>query len=81
MLADFRGRGFGQAITRKLLSRAHEAGVGAVYLLTEKTAPFFEGAGFRTVPRTDAPAVILATRQAASLCPASAVLMVRNLPA
>ena len=79
--ANQRGRGFGQAITRKLLEHAHSAGMGAVYLLTDTAAPFFENLGFRKTARDAAPPAILATRQAASLCPASAALMVRELPA
>lgn len=81
VLAPYRGRGIGQAITRSLLTLAHDSGVGVVYLLTDTAALFFKALGFRTIDRSAAPATILATRQAASLCPASASLMVKELAA
>lgn len=81
VLSDQQGFGFGHAITLGLLEQAHRKGARAAYLLTETAAPFFQSLGFRPLGRDDAPAAILTTRQAASLCPASAVLMVRSLPA
>ena len=80
VVADQRGRGFGQAITRQLLDQAHRDGAGAVYLLTDTAAPFFQNLGYTPIDRAAAPAAILHTRQAASLCPASAALMVAHLP-
>jgi N-acetylglutamate synthase-like GNAT family acetyltransferase len=57
--------------------------VGSVraFLLTTSAAPFFESLGFARIDRTAAPEAILRTRQAASICPASAVLMVKDLKA
>lgn len=81
VLPDQRGFGFGHAITLSLLDQAHMKGADAAYLLTDTAASFFEALGFRSIAREDAPAAILTTRQAASLCPASAALMVRSLPA
>lgn len=81
VLPDQQGFGFGHAITLALLDQAHKKGAAAAYVLTETAAPFFQSLGFLPIARDDAPAAILTTRQAASLCPASAVLMVRSLPA
>jgi N-acetylglutamate synthase-like GNAT family acetyltransferase len=81
VLSDRQGLGFGHAITLGLLDQARRQGADAAYLLTESAAPFFQSLGFRPIARDEAPAAILTTRQAASLCPASAVLMVRSLPA
>lgn len=81
VISDRRGLGFGQAITLSLLDQAHMEGADAAYLLTDTAASFFQSLGFRPIAREDAPAAILTTRQAASLCPASAALMVRSLPA
>lgn len=81
VISDRRGLGFGQAITLSLLDEAHMKGAEAAYLLTDTVAPFFQALGFRSIARDEAPAAILTTRQAASLCPASAALMVRGLPA
>ncbi|MBY3193806.1 MULTISPECIES: arsenic resistance N-acetyltransferase ArsN2 [Rhizobium] len=81
VLSDQQGFGFGHAITLGLLDQAQREGATAAYLLTETAAPFFQSLGFRPIARGEAPTEILATRQAASLCPASAALMVRSLPA
>lgn len=81
VLSDQQGFGFGHAITLGLLDAAHRKGAAAAYLLTESAAPFFQSLGFRPIARDEAPTAILTTRQAASLCPASAALMVRSLPA
>ncbi|UWU26267.1 arsenic resistance N-acetyltransferase ArsN2 [Rhizobium sp. WSM1274] len=81
VLSDQQGFGFGHAITLGLLDQAQRKGATAAYLLTETAAPFFQSLGFRPIGRDEAPAEILTTRQAASLCPASAALMVRSLPA
>lgn len=74
-----RGQGLGQRITEQLLQQASELGMAEAYLLTTSAADFFEAAGFRRIPRVAAPPQILATRQASSLCPASAVLLMRRL--
>ncbi|WP_145111022.1 arsenic resistance N-acetyltransferase ArsN2 [Cereibacter sediminicola] len=71
-----RGEGLGGAILAHLIAEA--GGAGAIWLLTTSAAPFFARHGFRAVPRAEAPAAILATRQAAAICPASATLMTRN---
>lgn len=81
VLSDRQGFGFGHAITLGLLEQAHRQGAGSAYLLTESAAPFFQLLGFRPIARDEAPAAIQTTRQAASLCPASAALMVRSVPA
>jgi len=81
VLSDRQGFGFGHAITLSLLDQARRQGADAAYLLTESAAPFFQSLGFRPIARDEAPAEIRTTRQAASLCPASAALMVRSLPA
>ncbi|MBB3655815.1 N-acetylglutamate synthase-like GNAT family acetyltransferase [Rhizobium sp. BK650] len=80
VLPDRRGFGFGHAITSGLLGLARGQGAACAYLLTESAAPFFQSLGFRPIARDEAPGEILATRQAADLCPASASLMVRGLP-
>jgi N-acetylglutamate synthase-like GNAT family acetyltransferase len=78
---DHRGQGFGKAITLDVLQRARLVGSVRAFLLTTSAAPFFESLGFARIDRTAAPEAILRTRQAASICPASAVLMVKDLKA
>ena len=74
-----RGQKIGRNIVPLLLYRAFRTGARQGWLLTESAAPFFAGLGFKPKDRAEAPAAILATRQAAALCPASATLMSRKL--
>jgi arsenate reductase len=78
-LPEARHRGIGSGLLALLLRRAFDEGARDAWLLTTTAAPFFERAGFRRVERTMAPAVILATRQAASLCPSTAALLTRSI--
>ncbi|MDK4715870.1 arsenic resistance N-acetyltransferase ArsN2 [Rhizobium sp. CNPSo 4039] len=79
VLPDRQGFGFGHAIALVLLDQARRQGAASAYLLTETAAPFFQSLGFRPIARYEAPAEIQSTQQAASLCPASAALMMRSL--
>jgi N-acetylglutamate synthase-like GNAT family acetyltransferase len=79
VLPPQRGKGYGEAMTQRLLDQAAADGVRTAYLLTESAAAFFEHLGFARVDRATAPAAILQTRQAASLCPASAALLAKTI--
>jgi arsenate reductase len=59
--------------------RALREGAATAWLLTTTAADFFGSLKFKRRARDEAPAAILATRQATSLCPASAVLMSKSL--
>ena len=74
-----RHRGIGGGMLALLMRRAFDQGARVAWLLTDSAAPFFERAGFELVERSAAPTAILATRQAASLCPASAALLKRAI--
>jgi N-acetylglutamate synthase-like GNAT family acetyltransferase len=74
-----RGKSYGEAITQRLLDQAARDGASNVYLLTESATSFFEHLGFAKVDRATAPVAILETRQAASLCSASAALLARSI--
>ncbi len=78
VLPAFRGKGL-RNIVPLLLYRAYRKGARTAWLLTDTAAPFFEKIGFKVVDRQAAPAAVLATRQAASLCPASAPLLARSI--
>ncbi|MCH5714657.1 GNAT family N-acetyltransferase, partial [Salmonella enterica] len=69
VLPHARHRGIGGGMFALLLRRAFDEGGRDAWLLTTTAAPFFERAGFKPIERSAAPATILATRQAASLCP------------
>ncbi|WP_454703074.1 arsenic resistance N-acetyltransferase ArsN2 [Agrobacterium burrii] len=74
-----RHKGLGRRATDLLMRRAYAEGARIGYLLTTTAAPFFETLGFTPIDRTTAPTAILQTRQAASLCPASATLLAKPL--
>lgn len=74
-----RNQGIGRNLLALLQRRAYDQGARQAWLLTQTAASFFERAGFQAIAREQAPQVILATRQASNLCPASAVLMTRTI--
>lgn len=79
VLPEFRGRRLGAELVDLLLQEAGKQNVRTVYLLTETATAFFEHQGFSKADRASAPTAIMQTRQAASLCPASATLLMRTL--
>lgn len=74
-----RGRGHGRAILDWMLDRAASLGVRRVFLLTTTAADFFAAADFTRITRDAAPANIRATSEFASLCPETAVCMMKPL--
>jgi len=76
---EARKKSIGRNLVPLLAYRALRAGARRAFLLTLTAADFFAKTGYKKIERADAPAAILASRQAASLCPATAVLMSRKL--
>ncbi|CAD6537152.1 hypothetical protein LMG28727_03422 [Paraburkholderia kirstenboschensis] len=74
---EHRGKGIGRNVLAVLLREAFDVGARTGWLLTANESAFFEKSGFRPVSRDAAPATILATRQAAGLCPSCAALLSR----
>ncbi len=75
-----RGRGWGRTMIGWALLRLAESGANDAYILTTTIEPLAIKLGFRTIRRTQVPASIRASRQFASLCPATAHLLHRSLP-
>ncbi len=71
--------GMGKAVVEATLAEARSLGAARAFLLTTTAKAYFERLGFLTIDRGAAPETILSTRQAASLCPSSAPVMVRAL--
>ncbi|KKB77470.1 hypothetical protein VW35_15090 [Devosia soli] len=71
---ESRGTGAGRAVVEVMLREIGNAGGKRVYLLTTSAAAFFEHLGFVRTDRLDAPAAILGTRQASSICSSAALL-------
>jgi N-acetylglutamate synthase-like GNAT family acetyltransferase len=63
----------------KLLCTNAGRDLRAVYLLTTSAPGYFHKAGFRPAPRENVPAQIRGSREFAHACPASAIVMVREL--
>jgi amino-acid N-acetyltransferase len=74
-----RGVGEGTALLQHAERQARASGVTTLYLLTTTAQPFFAKHGYRCAPREIAPAAIRATREFASICPASSAFMIREL--
>ena len=76
---DWRGRGLGQALTDERIAWARSQQMKALYLLTTTAADFFTRFGFERVERPLVPDEIRRSREFASACPESAVVMVKPL--
>jgi len=77
--AEYRGRWIGSQLTCKAEAYARSQGVEVLYLLTLTAEVFFARRGYRVVGRDTAPAAIQETTEFRSLCPDSAVCMVKHL--
>jgi amino-acid N-acetyltransferase len=76
---SLRSRGLGAALCDTVIGDSRRRGARDAYLLTNTAERFFTRRGFAPIPREAAPPEIRATREFSSLCPASAVLMHREL--
>ncbi|MBI3899855.1 MAG: GNAT family N-acetyltransferase [Gammaproteobacteria bacterium] len=74
-----RGRGVGSRLVVHAEQYARANGIESLYLLTTTAEKFFRRRGYQPSARAAAPAGIRDTTEFSSLCPASAVLMVKNL--
>jgi amino-acid N-acetyltransferase len=70
-----RGTGLGKALVADRLAWARAAGLREVYLLTTTAPDFFAALGFARLERAAAPPPIRSSREFASLCPGTSVLM------
>lgn len=74
-----RDEGVGTAICREVESRAAEAGVERLFLLTETAAGFFADLGYARRDRSMVPPAVRETPEFAELCPDTAVCMAKRL--
>ena len=79
--ADYRNRGIATRLVGKIEDYAKSMEVDSLYLLTLTAEGFFKKCDYRPIARDSAPAEIQETTEFRSLCPASAVCMVRHLVA
>ncbi len=76
---DCRRRSLGRNLCGRLISHARLLGVEQLFLLTTDAEKYFAALGFQRMERSQAPPQIQATSQFRSLCPKSAVCMVRDI--
>ena len=81
ILPPLRSRGLGAALVAQLEIEAALHGCRAVWLLTEAASGFFDRLGYAKCDRAVVPEKIRETPQFAALCPASADVLVKRLPA
>ena len=74
---DRRGAGLGRIIVEELEKVAREARIGRLILLTQTAAEFFAHQGYRVIERTDVPQDVQGSAEFRSLCPASAICMMK----
>jgi len=74
-----RGKRLGATLVQRAESEAAVSGARRLFLLTTSASGYFANMGYRSMPRNDAPSAIQRTSQFATLCPASAVCMVKEL--
>jgi amino-acid N-acetyltransferase len=72
-----RGQGLAGALCDHLFAVVRARQLSALYLLTTDASDYFARHGFVEVDRAEVPAVVRATAQFSSLCPASAHVMRR----
>ena len=75
----FRGRGIARELNTRIQRRAQLAGVKELYLLTQTAEQYSAVLGFRKVSRDSAPEPIQATGEFKSLCPKTAVCMMKRI--
>jgi amino-acid N-acetyltransferase len=76
---QLRGRGLGAALTLAALDLARRRGARTVYLLTETAGQFFPKFGFRPITRAEVDPVVLESTEFTTVCPKSALVMVKQL--
>ncbi|HET7458710.1 MAG TPA: arsenic resistance N-acetyltransferase ArsN2 [Gemmatimonadaceae bacterium] len=74
---DWRARGLGHELVRRVVSEAESRGLRALYLLTTTAEHYFPRFGFARVERDAVPAEVRDTAEFKGACPASAVAMAR----
>jgi N-acetylglutamate synthase-like GNAT family acetyltransferase len=76
---DHQGTGLGRALLRHAERCALAEGIGVLCLLTTTAADLFDRHGYERIPRSNAPAEVQHSEEFRSLCPDSAVCMLKRL--
>lgn len=79
ILPEKQKSGTGRKMITDLLDHLKKSGISEVYLLTTTAEGFFSKLGFSIINRSNAPVDIQATSEFKSVCPSSAIFMVKKL--
>jgi amino-acid N-acetyltransferase len=77
--SNFRGKGIGQKLVTEAEAWSSNNGLKNLYLLTTTAAGFFPKAGWHNTERASAPESIAVSSEFTSVCPSSAVCMMKGL--
>lgn len=77
----FRNKGIATLLVNHLLQHARQQGLTTIYLLTETAEAFFSKKGFTRVNRSEVPESIQSSDEFSHLCPSTAVVMKKEIPA
>jgi amino-acid N-acetyltransferase len=75
VVANWRGKGVGDALTRDRIEWARRRGLRSLYLLTTTAGDYFPRFGFERVDRDTAPDAVRRSREFSEACPSSALFM------
>jgi len=78
---SWRSRGVGRQLVERVIVEAESRGIHALYLLTTTAERYFPSFGFVRTTREAVPDEVRATAEFQGACPASAVVMSRELAA
>jgi amino-acid N-acetyltransferase len=74
-----RGKGIGKMLYERILAYAHLQKINELYLLTTTAEEYFSKLGFSKVERNSIPKPIQSTAEFHSLCPSTAVCMLKKI--
>lgn len=75
----WRGHGVGRQLVERIIADAESRGIRALYLLTTTAERYFPSFGFTRTTREAVPDDVRATAEFQGACPASAVVMAKEL--
>ena len=76
---SFKGQGVGRELTLKLIDLCTSDNIEKLFLLTMTAKKYFEKFGFVEIDRVEVPDEIKQTREFKDICPASSVVMYKEL--
>ena len=76
---EYRKMKIAEGLVNEVEKLGKSFGLAAIYLLTETAQRYFAGKGYQAIERKEAPASLMQSSEFSHVCPASAVLMKKNL--